>query len=216
MAALDSGKLLTDPMDVHKKRRQPLIRGRSDSKAMLRKLVNEHYAFTFIRVPDKRAYSCFTDKILKAGDERWNAIRQFLTREYGMKLDDESGHDTDAIRQNFTRFMHFLADNLTTKPAIPRNDHWQLQSRIIRRSARDVPLAFIGLVEKLPSHLSHVVKMAKVEQPLPDTPRLNSSTHVSVSLESIMTPEIRKLLDNVYAEDFALYEDVSKRTSDIG
>jgi sulfotransferase famil protein len=211
MYYLDSGSYLEDPLAIHVNR-QTLLRALEDREEVLRRLEGHHLTFTFLRNPGRRIYSCFVDKIHNVDRRYFGRIREYLIKYYGLKFDDAESVRLDVHRKNFAGFLRFIGDNLSGKTDIRKNYHWQLQQRIIAFGTRDVPLDFIGLVEKLPLHFKRVLKRAKVDLDIGAIPKFNESTEINISLDEIANDEINNLMGKIYEPDFKLYERIKGRT----
>ena len=211
MHYLDSGSYLEDPLAIHHNR-QTLLRAVEDREEVLRRLAGRHLTFTFVRNPGRRIYSCFVDKIQNVDRRFYGRIRECLVKNYGLNFDDAQSARLDVQRKNFAGFLRFIGDNLSGKTDIRKNYHWQLQHQIIAFATRDIPLDFIGLVEKLPLHFKRVLKRAKVDLDIGAIPKFNDSKEINISLEEMANDEINNMIGGIYEPDFKLYERIKRKT----
>ncbi len=203
---VEHGCYVDEPLDIH--REEGLLRSRDSSPENLKlfrsKLRQKHFVFTFVRHPGRRAYSCFTEKIFFQSKYSFPKVRDYIAAEYGLVLPSpgDSGYDLDSHRQNFNRFLDFVADNFAHKTRIRIDAHWGKQVQIIKQFQRFFMVDFIGRVEQLDPHFNFVLD----QLPLAHRPdlgvRFNEGPRPPFGYEEVVDAATEARLRQIYAEDY--------------
>lgn len=206
MYFMEHGRYIDEPLDIHA--HDGLLRSRESTPETLAlfnaKLAQPHLAFTFVRHPGKRAYSCFGEKIFNQSKYSFPKIRDYIAEHYPLALPaaGDAGYTLAQHRANFLAFLDFVGDNFNGKTEIRTDAHWGRQSTILDHFQRFFYIDFIGRVEDFSRQFAYVVEQAR---PLnrPDlSVRFNEGPKPPYSYEEIATPEVEQRLRELYAEDY--------------
>lgn len=200
-----SGRYAEDPQAIHQ--HPGLRRSREDSDethALIeRQLAEGALVFTFVRDPGRRAYACFSEKIMPGGRNSFVAIRQALERDWGLRL-PPAGEPPSLERQrdNFAAFLRFVQANLAGDTTIRRDPHWCPQGPMLVQYRQHLKIHVVGKVENFAADMALVLHKAGVRR-VPDVQwRPWRHAPAPFSFEQVLTPELQALLDGLYESDY--------------
>lgn len=212
MYFLDSGAWYHTPTKIHLE--SDVLMKSMHEKTEFKKLVKtrDNFVFTFIRQPDRRLYSCFTEKIHSEIPD-YVRVRERIAREFRLRFDRNPQDDVKNHRKNFLAFIEFVAKNLASDESVRGRGHWQRQSTLIEDGHH--PVQFIGLVESIKEHMNYVLKQAGLEEVLDSIPRFNEFDDKTVKFDAINDEEVKAAIYNTFKVDFDLYKSVAENTKHI-
>jgi hypothetical protein len=190
---LDNGRYLDDPLTIHS-RYELWVDHRTEPAR-----VASAFAFTFVRHPLRRAYSCFIEKVHATGSYAMPWVRRALVERYGARFPRDIS--LQRHRRNFRLFRRLAEDSLGDQPVVRRNGHWDVQAHRIRRIERVRALDFVGRIENLDRDLAAVLAAVGCRERLVP-PRLNEGPAPPYSYEEVLTDEIVSAGEAIYRDDF--------------
>ena len=203
---IEHGKYASDPLAIHSI--DGLIKskggGAGASAHFTRVLARKHLVFTFVRHPGKRAYSCFSEKIVHISKYSFPKVREHLISDYGCDFSgiDVARYDLDIHRRNFVAYLRFVKANRLGETPLRRDAHWESQTTMIKKFENDFVIDFIGRVEDFQKHFEFVLSELKCEK-MPDLNlRFNEGPTPPFTYDQILDDEVEDLLLEIYRADF--------------
>jgi len=184
---MDAGDFLDDPLTIHN-RTDLLLRG-NKAPSLIAKRVTTDTVFTFVRHPIRRAYSCFTEKIVSNGPYSFPKVRDFIAHNYGANF--QYSEDLELYQKNFKAFLQFSYDSFKKKNGSRRDPHWCPQTMVLAHIERVRRVDFIGRVEAMQRDLRALFDIANTK--LPPLPRMNEGAAPVFSYEDVVDAEIVEL-----------------------
>jgi hypothetical protein len=213
MFYLDNGTFYKDPLKIHFDN-NALIRAETELSELILKLTRRHLVFTFIREPFHRVYSCYADKI---HNRDFGDIADHLVDNYGLSLAAGENISLDNHRDNFLKFLKFVAQNLVGKTSIRIDYHWQPQREVIKLQTRKVVLDFVGIIEHFERDFAQIMRDVRIEVSLDLKTQFNERKNLAFRLEDIYDDRIEEMLSSIYGTDRDFYSGyVAKRNKVLG
>lgn len=213
MFYLEYGHFLENPLSIHKqiKSGKYLVNFKSPDK--LRELIGKKkMAFTFVRDPLARAYSCFIEKIYYKSPFSFGRVRSWLQNNYLMRLPanpetiaPEKDYDAGLHRDNFMRFLAFIEDNLSGKTPIRKDPHWLPQKVIMDSFSGNITLDFVGRVENFAYDMSYIFDVLKIDDRMPIEKRFNEGPLPPYSLNEIADTDIKSMVRRIFEIDYRAF-----------
>lgn len=209
MQFIDCGSYIDDPLTVHRKiNRGEILVSYKNMDELLNSIKNKRMAFTFVRNPLNRAYSCFIEKIYYISPYSFPRIGRHIIQNYGMAPivgHTDNGISAEVMNDSFKKFLLFVRDNIVGKTSIRKDAHWALQKSIIDRFSRVVSIDLIGRVEHYKRDMSYVLECIGIENPILLSTRFNEGPPPPYSLDEIMSDDIKALAEEVYEQDYLAF-----------
>jgi len=204
---LETGDWCEDPLAIHKlvSRGPGVLLNRFREERLLKAMRNRSLAFTFVRHPLKRAYSCFNEKIYFESEYSFAGLRNgVLQREYGLHFPTRGADYTLADhRANFLKFLLFVEKNVAGETRVRRDAHWLPQTELLQRLRSRGELDFIGRLERFAPDMRYVLETAGVEDAnVLVAKRFNEGPPPPFSYREVLDSEILELGQRLYARDF--------------
>lgn len=202
---LHTGRYSDQPLDIHK---ESLLKSKGadaeERESLRRRIATRSMAFTFVRHPGKRAYSCFGEKICTTSPYSFPRIREYLIRHYGV---DFSGYDTPDYtlqrhRENYIRYLDFVRDNVAGRTNVRQDPHWGLQTDVIASFQRFLVIDFIGRVERFADDLRFALRAEPKAENLDWSRKFNEGPPPPFPYEDVATPDVRDLMVEVFRRDY--------------
>jgi hypothetical protein len=167
-------------------------------------------SFTFVRDPGRRAYACFTKRVMATGPRGFGAVRRLLQEGWGLRPPaDGEALSVERQRDNFAAYLAFVEANLAGRTSVRRDPHWDLQSPHLARLAQVAAIDYVGRVEDFASDMAWLLHRANVRRVV-DLRRRPPARLGTLSFDDIITPALQAQLDRIYARD---YTDLGYRTA---
>lgn len=183
----------------------PLVKPSQVKDNLFYKVLKEerYFRFTFVREPVERIVSAYIDKICRDTPHR----RRFFER---WAPDQDS--DTIMSFDTFVSLLHEMP-NIRTRDwpwpwHVQRYDkHWRPQSALIFWG--EIQYDLIGCMARFEDDWKKVC--AAIEYPIPDKwiSHRYHETGAQDRIAELVTPAIRKKLEEIYSVDFDIYDSVS-------
>lgn len=159
----------------------------------------EAHAFTVLRNPVDRFFSLYTDKVIGPGWQKYVPLRKVLTG-YGL---DPDAADLAAHQSNCDIMIDWLARNLKDEVDLPKEAHWTPQAyRKGLMEAFDLKLLLLNDVAAQLTCLARDI-VPDIGDTLKGLEANRSPKPVSKG--DVLTPELRKKINAVYAADRRLF-----------
>lgn len=203
---IEHGKYAHDPLAIHSN--SGLLRTKDAGLDVVQHFENvlsqPHLIFSFVREPGRRAYSCFSEKIVHKSKYSFQKIRAYLVDAYGLKLEhiESSTYSLEAHAENFAKYLRFIRDNLAGKTSVRVDPHWCSQSEIIRGYQKHFCIDFVGRVENFERHFSFITSEFDLKHRPDFKLRFNEGPRPPFNFESILSNEVRGLLTDIYGADY--------------
>lgn len=164
----------------------------------------ESHAFTVLRNPVDRFYSLYTDKVIGPGWEKYVPLRKVLI---GYGLDPEAA-DAATHQANCEIMIDWLARNLKDEVDLPKEAHWTPQAYRKGLMERfDLKLLLLNDVAAQLTCLAQDV-VPQIGATLQGLEANRSPKPVQKG--AVLTQELRKKINSVYAEDRKLFQAVKR------
>ena len=162
---------------------------------------NEEYAFTVIRKPIDRFLSLYFDKVVGPGCMNYVPLAATLEAKRGLHIDPQS---IEEHRKNIAILIDWLGDNMANDIDLPKEAHWTPQ--MYRKNIMKKCNLKLLLVEDLTIHLRFLLSgiVPEIDELL-DISEKNESPK-KAQKNSILTPELRNRINDVYSGDKKLYQ----------
>ena len=211
MHLIDGNEPLQNKKNIHRKinRTESSLIGWIREKNLISKLKEENFAFTLVRNPLHRIYSCYCDKIYNITPQSFQRIRNYLIENQFIDLPKwrvpkSNERSLENYRTNFKGFLRFVELSINGKTSIKNDPHWDTQSNIINAAKEyTFTLNFIGKVENIEQDLNKVLRQFSQEFSH-EHPKLNKGEK-QFKLEDILDNEILATITSIYKEDFKNY-----------
>lgn len=174
-------------------------------KTLSREILDAGIGFYVVRDPFERFTSLYFDKVYSQGPQSfpWIAKRLAKSRTYFEGPDIS----LEEHQKNCGSFARFLRNQFSRKALDKVNPHWRLQSETVKRAGEFgfKPL----LLENLDAQLLQISdgRIEGLKAAMVAVSERNTSAKPFSSTE-LLTPEIKQIISTLYADDFALYEQV--------
>lgn len=207
MYFMEHGRYIDEPLDIHA-HQDGLLRSRQNTPEVQalfeRRLRERHLVFTFVRHPGKRAYSCFSEKIVHESKYSFPKVRDFIVEKYGLALPaaDDAGYDVERHRRNFLCFLDFVRDNFAGKTPVRMDAHWGRQSSILHHFQRFFFIDLIGRVESFESQFTGVLDQTPMQHRPDLGVRFNEGPKPPFSYAQIVDAEVAQRLHDLYKDDY--------------
>jgi len=203
---LDHDELHPNPDYIHD-HPQDLIRADKTPPELIQ---SSEYAFTVLRKPSSRFMSLYFDKIYGEGPQNFPETRLEIADDCGLDL--SRGLTAAQHHSNCEKLIGWIAKNLNGDTDLEVNPHWRPQTaRTSTVTHLNIGyLTLDGLDWQLPLYLGEVIpdlveKMA--------TAKSRNATPYPISPHDIMSAELERRINDVYADDLVLYQHISRRWS---
>lgn len=181
-----------------------------DGARIERCLAEGGLTFTFVRDPGRRAYACFTKRVMATGPRAFSAVRRLLQAEWGLHAPAaDEAVSAEQQRHNFAAYLSFVEANLAGRTPVRRDPHWDLQSPHFARLTQAAPLDYVGRVEDFAADMAWLLHRANVRRVV-DLRRRPAGRLGNLSFDDIITPALQSQLDRIYERDYA---DLGYRTA---
>lgn len=177
--------------------------GPQDGAFIERCMAEGALTFTFVRDPGRRAYACFTKRIMATGPRAFSALRRLLQQSWGVQPSPAGELPTiEQQRHNFAAYLAFVEANLAGGTAVRRDPHWDLQAPHLARLTQVVAIDYIGRVENFASDMAWLLHRANVRRVV-DLRRRPAGRLDTLSFDAIITPALQTQLERIYERDYA-------------
>lgn len=195
---VENGQFHPIPARIHDD--DNLFRRASDLEMDHCKIGDEPLAFTVLRNPVDRFMSLYFDKVIGSGRKKYVPLAKTLSEKRGLVLEPATLNDH---RYNLDILIDWLEANLASEVDLPKEAHWTPQS--YRKEIMRVFDLKVLTVDNLSPQLNLLLSPEIFDiQSVVAAAETNASVK-PVSKSTILTPEIRRKINGVYAEDRRLY-----------
>jgi len=210
MYYLDHDSLYSPPEDIHRAiiNKSALISKHNSPQKLKETLKNKKIAFTLVRNPLSRAYSCFNEKIFFRTPNSFLNIRNWLCAHYHLNLPkdplnlSDQDYGINEHQNNFKKFLLFVHDNVKGKTSIRIDAHWRPQKEMINLYSNVTSIDLIGRVEHFREDMKYVFTRLGISEVRLLNLKFNEGPPAPYSLKKLIDDEMFDLVAKAYGIDY--------------
>jgi hypothetical protein len=206
---LEYGSFCEDPVAIHRQiQNGSALVGRAHPALLRDKVRQRKLAFTFVRDPVERAYSCYIEKIHFVSPYSFRAVRKFLIRHRGVKLPAEDSPvqvDLETHKDNFLKFLEFVRDNIHGKTRVRKDPHWLPQASMVANCPGGIILDFIGRVSTYKRDMAYILNSVGYEDLAILEMRFNEGPKPPFRFAEAVDQRMNEMAREIYKADYKAF-----------